>query len=171
MPSLETAHLTVHADLHNASGRAVKGVLAGKIEGIHFQQDVEIGPRKWKRVTFTPDKFPQLNFSRPRLWWPWQLGTQPMYEMRIEFTTGGHLSDSQTVRFGIREVTSELTPEGFRLCRVNGRKIFFATVFTLLNIRGIKTSARINMGMAILMGAVVVAVFVAAARYVFGCAS
>jgi amino acid transporter len=47
-------------------------------------------------------------------------------------------------------------------------KVFFAVVFTLLNIRGIKTSARINTGMAIAMGMVVVAIFVAAARYIFG---
>ena len=47
-------------------------------------------------------------------------------------------------------------------------KIFFAVAFTLLNIRGVKTSARINTGMAIAMGAVVVAIFVAAARYIFG---
>jgi len=47
-------------------------------------------------------------------------------------------------------------------------KIFFAVVFTLLNIRGIKTSARINAGMAILMGMVVVGIFVAAARFIFG---
>ena len=46
-------------------------------------------------------------------------------------------------------------------------KIFFAVVFTLLNVRGIKTSARINTGMAIAMGAVVVAIFEAGARYVF----
>jgi putrescine importer len=49
-------------------------------------------------------------------------------------------------------------------------KIFFVIVFTVLNIRGIKTSARINTGMAVLMGAVVVAIFVAAARYIFGSA-
>src|ERR1700751_2219146 len=47
-------------------------------------------------------------------------------------------------------------------------KGFFAGVFTLLNIRGIKTSARLNTGMAIAMGAVVVAIFVAGARYIFG---
>jgi len=44
-------------------------------------------------------------------------------------------------------------------------KIFFAGLFTLLNIRGIKTSARINAGMAAGMGAVIVVIFVAAARY------
>jgi amino acid transporter len=49
-----------------------------------------------------------------------------------------------------------------------GWKIFFATVFTLLNIRGVKTSARINAGMAIGMGAVIVVIFVAAARYILG---
>jgi amino acid transporter len=46
-------------------------------------------------------------------------------------------------------------------------KIFFGIVFTLLNLRGIKTSARINSAMALLMGMVVVAVFVAAAHYLF----
>ena len=47
-------------------------------------------------------------------------------------------------------------------------KIFFAVVFTLLNVRGVKTSARINTGMAIAMGAVVAAIFVVGARYIFG---
>jgi putrescine importer len=47
-------------------------------------------------------------------------------------------------------------------------KVFFAVLFTLLNIRGIKTSARINTGMAIAMGMVVVVIFIAAARYLLG---
>jgi putrescine importer len=47
-------------------------------------------------------------------------------------------------------------------------KIFFVIVFTLLNIRGIKTSARINTAMALLMGMVVVAIFIAAARFILG---
>ncbi len=46
-------------------------------------------------------------------------------------------------------------------------KIFFATVFTMLNVRGIKTSARINSVMAFFMGLVVVAIFIAGARYIF----
>jgi putrescine importer len=49
-----------------------------------------------------------------------------------------------------------------------GWKIFFAVVFTLLNIRGVKTSARINAGMAMGMGAVIAVIFVAAARYILG---
>jgi putrescine importer len=49
-----------------------------------------------------------------------------------------------------------------------GWKIFFAVAFTLLNIRGVKTSARINTGMAVFMGAVIAMIFVAAVRYIFG---
>jgi putrescine importer len=47
-------------------------------------------------------------------------------------------------------------------------KIFFALLFTVLNIQGIKSSARINAAMAVGMGAVVVVIFVAAARYISG---
>ncbi|HTQ58608.1 MAG TPA: APC family permease [Candidatus Solibacter sp.] len=47
-------------------------------------------------------------------------------------------------------------------------KIFFAVVFTLLNLQGIKTSARVNAGLAAGMSAVVVVVFVTTIRYILG---
>lgn len=47
-------------------------------------------------------------------------------------------------------------------------KIVFAVVFTLLNLQGIKTSARVNAGLAAGMSAVVVVVFVTTIRYIFG---
>ena len=49
-----------------------------------------------------------------------------------------------------------------------GWKIFFAAVFTLLNMQGIKTSARVNTALAAGMSAVVVLVFVTTIRYIFG---
>ena len=49
-----------------------------------------------------------------------------------------------------------------------GWVIFFALVFTWLNILGVRTSARINAGLAVAMGVVIAIFFVAAARYVFG---
>jgi len=49
-----------------------------------------------------------------------------------------------------------------------GWKVFFAVVFTLLNLQGIKTSARVNAALAAGMGAVVVVVFVTTLRFIFG---
>lgn len=46
--------------------------------------------------------------------------------------------------------------------------VFFALVFTGLNIQGVKTSARVNAGLAVAMGVVIAIFFVAAARYIFG---
>ena len=46
--------------------------------------------------------------------------------------------------------------------------IFFALVLTALNIQGVKTSARVNAGLAAAMAAVIVVFFAAAARYIFG---
>lgn len=49
-----------------------------------------------------------------------------------------------------------------------GWAIFFAGLFTVLNIQGVKTSARLNTGLAMGMGIVIAIFFVVAARYIFG---
>jgi amino acid transporter len=49
-----------------------------------------------------------------------------------------------------------------------GWKIFFAAVFTLLNLQGIKTSARVNAGLTAAMSCIVVVVFVSAIRFILG---
>ncbi|HET7442877.1 MAG TPA: APC family permease [Terriglobales bacterium] len=49
-----------------------------------------------------------------------------------------------------------------------GWATFFAVLFTGLNIQGVKTSARVNAGLAAGMGVVIAIFFVAAARYIFG---
>lgn len=46
-------------------------------------------------------------------------------------------------------------------------KIVFALAFTLLNIQGVKTSARVNAGLALIMGVVILIVLAAAWRFIF----
>jgi exo-1,4-beta-D-glucosaminidase len=123
LPSLETAHLTVSAELRNTSGRAVRGALNGRIEGIQFSQPVSLAANETRLVTFTPEQFRPLNISRPRLWWPVGMGPQNLYDLELSFETDGRLSDRQTTRFGIREVTSEVDQEKHLVFKVNGRNI------------------------------------------------
>ena len=49
-----------------------------------------------------------------------------------------------------------------------GWAVFFAIVFTALNVQGVKTSARVNSGLAVGMGIVIAIFFVTAARFIFG---
>ncbi len=123
LPSLDVAHLTVRAELQNTTGHAARGVLKGSIGEVEFQQEVELKAHETRDVTFSPDHFSQLNFHHPRLWWPWQMGAQNLYHLRLQFEAGGEISDSHDVQFGIREITSELNSHGYREFMVNGKPI------------------------------------------------
>ncbi len=127
-PSRDSAHLTVRVELRNISLQAVRGTLRGKILGaaktIEFAQEVELAAGESRTVTFTPEEHASLLVNQPRLWWPFRLGTPYLHTLALDFVTAdGASSDSQSARFGIVETTSELTPEGHRLFRVNGRPV------------------------------------------------
>ncbi len=123
--ALRSAELTVVSDVSNLSSRTVTGTLRGRVAGlgVSFSRPITLGPRDSALVRFTPDSFPQLRVANPRLWWPAELGRPDMYDLELEFVAGGRVSDRQRVRFGIREMTAEMTPKGGRLFRVNGRRI------------------------------------------------
>jgi exo-1,4-beta-D-glucosaminidase len=122
-PSLASARLTVKAELHNAAGKPVQATLKGQIEKVQFSQAVTLGPGETKSVTFSPDQHPQLQFARPRLWWPIHLGAQNLYRLTLQAQVEGKASDGDTVQFGIREVTSELNEQKFRVFKVNGKPV------------------------------------------------
>ena len=122
-PQNDEAELTVTAQLRNATEQPVKGTLKGRIEKVQFEQEVELGPDEVKDVTFTPDKFSQLTFANPRLWWPTQMGTPSMYPLHLEFDINGQVSDASDSHFGIREITSQINDHNKRVFSINGKKI------------------------------------------------
>jgi exo-1,4-beta-D-glucosaminidase len=121
--SLAEADLTVVAELHNLLRVQVSGFLDGVIDGLSIRQTYILKPGETRTVRFTPDQFPQLRVKGPALWWPAPLGPQNLHELSLRFMIGNDLSDSQKIRFGIREITSELNEHGYRQFRVNGKKI------------------------------------------------
>jgi len=123
LPASDTARLTVTAQLKNSASRPVKGKLKGQIESVTFEQEVELAASESKDVTFTPDQFPQLVFSSPRLWWPAQMGKPNLYSLTMEFVIDGASSDRSQSQFGIREVTSEINATGGRAFHINGKNI------------------------------------------------
>lgn len=111
--------ITVQLDVKNhARGASAKGSLDCTFKGPTVGSEVQ-GTYGSKRATFdiTPGGRSKLEFqtrvTRPKLWWPRQLGEQPLYELgcsaSIEGTPG--MSDSTpTIKFGIRTVSSKLDP-------------------------------------------------------------
>ena len=121
--TLRRADLTVASELRNLASHPVTGTLRGRIGSIVFSKSVTLQPHDSALVRFTPDSFPQLHMSNARLWWPAEWGKPELYHLDLDFATGGRVSDRAHIKFGIREVTSESTPKGGRLFRVNGRRI------------------------------------------------
>ena len=123
LPTNDSAQLTVTAQVKNGTDQAVKGVLKGQIESVTFEQDVELGPNQAKDVTFTADKFTQLTFANPRLWWPTQMGKPNLYPLAMQFEVSGAVSDQSKSHFGIREITSDFNSVGGRAFHINGKNI------------------------------------------------
>ena len=121
--NLSSAELTVYAELRNATDHPVQGVVLGSAAGASFEQPVQLTAHEERTVALTPEQFPQLRIRNPKLWWPWQMGEPHLEHLAMCFRLSGQVTDEQSVEFGIREITSELTANGSRLFRVNGKPI------------------------------------------------
>jgi exo-1,4-beta-D-glucosaminidase len=115
--------LTVTTEVRNNSEEEVTGTLTGQIDDIRFTREVTIGPGESSTVAFSHEAYEQLTLGNPRIWWPVQLGPQHLYELRLAFHWEAEVSDRQTVRFGIREASSEINEHGHRVFKMNGRNI------------------------------------------------
>ena len=117
------AALTVSADLANLTAHPVRATLRGHIGDVAFTKDVALGPNEARTVSVGPADAPGLGLEHPRLWWPAQMGTPSLYRLDLEVETGGAVSDRDSLRFGIRQVTSALNARGGRVFSINGRRI------------------------------------------------
>lgn len=128
LPSRDAAHLAVRAELHNTSHEAVRGTLRGRIDGaaspIEFSLAVDLGAGQQKEALIAPETATALNVKNPRLWWPYQMGAPYLHKLTLEFVTAKNfVSDTQTIFFGIAQTDSEMTPEGHKLLKVNGKPV------------------------------------------------
>lgn len=118
LPQTDRARLVVRAELRNASGGEVTGTLRGRIEQREFSQAVTLQPHETRVVHMAP-----VEIGNPRLWWPAALGPQNLYPLELRLETGGQVSDTSSIEFGIRQVTSEVDAKGHRLFHINGKNI------------------------------------------------
>lgn len=108
LPDTSRAEVTITVPLENFSSTPVHGTLKASFEQVEVTREVTVAPGK-AEVKLTPAEFSQLNVQHPRLWWPNGYGKQDLYHLKLSFHVGDRDSDSKQVRFGIREITYELS--------------------------------------------------------------
>lgn len=110
LPDTSRAAVMIGVPLSNEANRAATGTLEASFEGVIVRRRVTLAPGRTE-VSLAPSDFPALNVARPRLWFPNGYGKPELYHLRVKFTPAAAAapSDSATVRFGIREISYELT--------------------------------------------------------------
>jgi hypothetical protein len=108
LPDTSRAAVTINVPLKNDSARPVEGMLEAVFEGVTVRSPVVVKPGEME-VKLSPAEFAQLNLNRPRLWWPNGYGPAALYHLQVKFIAPGGESDSKSLRFGIRELSYELT--------------------------------------------------------------
>jgi exo-1,4-beta-D-glucosaminidase len=132
-PDLSSSALTVKTDVTNPTSSSQTGTVAATITppgggtSITVSQTLTVSADSTQTVTFTPGQFPALTIASPQVWWPYQLGAQPLYTLATSVSQNNVVANSTSETFGIRNVTSYLTtgtsagaPSGVRGFKING---------------------------------------------------
>jgi len=129
---LSSAALTVKTDVTNNTPTAQTATVTATITPpnsgtpITVNQNVTVPAGTTQTVPFTPSSFPSLTITSPQVWWPYQLGAQPLYTLGVKVAQGTTQFNTTSETFGIRTVTSYLTgsnaiePSGARAFKING---------------------------------------------------
>ena len=117
--TLKEAWITITTELKNLSDKPVKGTLKGIADESKFSYPVELAAGETLRFV-APE---EIHIKDPRLWWCHNMGLPELCDLHVEFVENDKVSDKEDVRFGIREIHSYLTDEGYRGYILNGKKV------------------------------------------------
>ena len=110
LPDTSSADVAIDVVLRNHTALEQKSVLAGEFEGASFEKAVTLAPRETRALKLASSELPALLVKKPRLWWPNGYGRPELYHLTLTVLDSQRGAiDSKAVRFGIREVTYELS--------------------------------------------------------------
>jgi len=118
LPDLAHATLTVKVEARNLDASAHDAQIEGVAAGVSLRQTVHLAAGETKTVSFAP-----VDVKQPKVWWPVGMGAHPLYQLEMNATVDGAVSDETSATFGIRSVSSHLTKQGYIQFVINGRPV------------------------------------------------
>ncbi|MET3470994.1 hypothetical protein ABIC78_001509 [Novosphingobium sp. 1529] len=108
LPRTDSADVLIIVPLRNDGTTPRTVTVRAAFDDVSVERSVTLAPGEGE-VRFTPADFPQLRIKNPRLWWPNGYGEQALHPLHITATVDGAVSDRAETRFGIREVSYDLS--------------------------------------------------------------
>jgi hypothetical protein len=102
------ANVEINLPITNLSGSPIDATIDAEMEqaSVHFKVTMPPGSEV---IYLGPEEFAQLKVLHPRLWWPNGYGSPELYHLKLTLSANGVVSDSKAVRFGVREISYELS--------------------------------------------------------------
>ena len=108
LPDTTHADVEITVPLDNTGVAPIHGTLTASFDQTNLTKELAV-PAGKSEIKLAPAEFAQLRVQHPRLWWPNGYGKQELYTLKLTFVADGKQSDSKQVRFGIREISYELS--------------------------------------------------------------
>ena len=108
LPRIDVAELRIRIPMENDSASVRSVSLEAAVDGITLRKQLDLAPGR-SEVNLDAREFPQLKISRPALWWPNGYGPATLHSMRLTLADADGVSESQVLRFGMRELSYELS--------------------------------------------------------------
>ena len=108
LPDTSHANIEINVPVRNLSDSPVHATLLAAFEGTSVSKTLTLAPGE-SAIKLTSSEFEQLNVQHPRLWWPNGYGKPELYHLKLTLQQGAATSDTAETRFGIREITYELS--------------------------------------------------------------
>ena len=120
LPRTDSADIYLTIPVRNVSNSPQRVTVRASFDDVSVEQAVS-APPGITEVSFRPAEYPQLRVLHPRLWWPNGYGDPALHELSLSASVEGVISDTKMLRFGIREVSYDLSlfDHSGRLRRVN----------------------------------------------------
>ncbi|MDQ2835461.1 MAG: glycoside hydrolase family 2 [Acidobacteriota bacterium] len=102
------AAVEINVPVTNTSPQPVQATIEASMEQASVRKIVLLQPGE-NLVKLAPGEFAELNLQHPRLWWPNGYGKPELYHLRLKVSGGAAVSDTKEIRFGVREISYELS--------------------------------------------------------------
>ena len=120
-----SADLSIEVDLKNTTDSDISGLLTAVINpgNIKITRQANVRANHFSKINFNPSSDSVLSIENPKLWWPNGYGDQPIYTCKLKFESGNKVSDTQSVKFGIRKYSYDTEGNVLHVL-INGKRIF-----------------------------------------------
>jgi Glycosyl hydrolase 2 galactose-binding domain-like/Exo-beta-D-glucosaminidase Ig-fold domain/Glycosyl hydrolases family 2/NedA-like, galactose-binding domain len=122
LPETSSADVGIELELRNHHNKALKGKLQGRIGEVKFEQNVKLEAGSSLKIKLDASTHPALRLKNPRLWWPAGYGEPNLYEMELMFETHRRISDTKSLKVGVRQMTYSKEGGALRIW-INGRRL------------------------------------------------